>query len=258
MGRAKLKMELIPKEKTRNITFKKRKDGLVQKIQELTTLCDVRACMIIYGPKQENGSIEPEIWPRDHDEVKRVIENFKSKKKDFGSKTFGLADFFNERKRKIENELSELRKRNMEPEYKFLDDWNEGQLRAFASDLGSKAELVRCKIEELKRTPSEQGVEMDITGLISQLYPHIPIYYPAVDHHYIDRNSMMMLLMNGEDQFGGAPSSNGANIQCASFNQQIHCFAPPPQLPFSGGWENHDVAWEDIVQNLVMNGDYGS
>ncbi|KAL2460568.1 MADS box transcription factor [Abeliophyllum distichum] len=69
MGRAKLNMELIGKEKSRNITFKKRKEGLMRKMHEFTTLCDVSACMIIYPPKQDKNTVEPEIWPQSIEEL---------------------------------------------------------------------------------------------------------------------------------------------------------------------------------------------
>ncbi|KAL8528764.1 hypothetical protein ACS0TY_006282 [Phlomoides rotata] len=284
MGRAKLNMELIHKEKSRNTTFKKRKEGLIRKMHEFTTLCDVRACMIIYGPKPENGPVEPEIWPQNIKEVHGIIDIYKSKKKDSGHKTFGLTDFFHERKRKIEDELSKLRKRNMEAKYPTRVEHmnkNEGQLRAFASALGNKVDLVRSKIEMLKRSSGKQGVVMDINA--GQFYPHpphdmhvpFPIYYPTtVDHQQqklsVNQNSMMMLMMNGEDQFGlgGASSSNvGANIQCASFKQQIfyertlplpRYYVPPLTLPppppymvapfTTGSWENQDVSREDVVQ----------
>ncbi|KAL8537832.1 hypothetical protein ACS0TY_012824 [Phlomoides rotata] len=277
MGRAKLNMELIRKEKSRNTTFKKRKEGLIRKMHEFTTLCDVRACMIIYGPKQENGPpAEPEIWPQNVDEVHGIIDVYKSKKKDSGNRSFGLRDFFQERKRKIEDELSRLRKRNLEikyptPEEKVLHWMSEGDLRDFASTLGHKADLVRSRIEMLRRSSGKQG---DVKG---QLYPHhplhvhdmhvpYPIYYPTSS---VEPNSMMMLLMNGEDQFGGASSSNvGANI---SFKQQIFYertlpYAPPlpllppppymvapPLLPFTTGWENQEVAREDVLQYQMKN-----
>ncbi|KAJ0551569.1 putative transcription factor MADS-type1 family [Helianthus annuus] len=59
MGRAKLKMELIAKEKTRNTTYHKRKQGIIKKANEFSILCDVDTSIIIFPP----NSNEPEIWP---------------------------------------------------------------------------------------------------------------------------------------------------------------------------------------------------
>ena len=89
MGRAKLNMELIGKEKSRHITFKKRKEGLMRKIHEFATLCDVDACMIIYGPRQESPSMESGIWPENSDEISRMIDIYQGKSKDSATRVFG-------------------------------------------------------------------------------------------------------------------------------------------------------------------------
>ncbi|PIN08070.1 MADS box transcription factor [Handroanthus impetiginosus] len=161
MGRAKLKLELISKEKSRILTFKKRKQGLFTKLHQLTTLCDVNACMIIYGPKQEHGATEPEIWPQNLEEVRRIIGLYEAKNRGNGSSsgnnrtsTFGLSDFFHERKRKIEEEIVRLRRKNMEAKYptpvELLNFSTEVELREFGALLKNKAEIVKSRIEFLK------------------------------------------------------------------------------------------------------------
>ena len=49
MGYHKLTMELIADKKSHYKTFKRREMGLKKKISELCTLCDVKACLILYG-----------------------------------------------------------------------------------------------------------------------------------------------------------------------------------------------------------------
>ncbi|KAL3538506.1 hypothetical protein ACH5RR_001872 [Cinchona calisaya] len=156
MGRGKLKMELISKEKSRNITFKKRKEGLMRKIHEFTTLCDVHACMIIYSPKQEkNSPVEPEIWPEDPDEISRIISLYKGKFKDSGTRIFSLLDFFHQRKKRVEDELEKLRKRAVETKYPtciepMMSHLTEIELREFACSLSNKLEVVKSRIESIK------------------------------------------------------------------------------------------------------------
>ncbi|CAN1132515.1 MADS-box transcription factor PHERES 2 [Linum perenne] len=55
MGRKKVQHELISNEVTRKITFKKRKIGLLKKLKELTTLCGVISCGIIFHNFNEKG-----------------------------------------------------------------------------------------------------------------------------------------------------------------------------------------------------------
>ncbi|KAK6159654.1 hypothetical protein DH2020_003035 [Rehmannia glutinosa] len=203
-------------------------------MHEFTTLCDVSACMIIYGPKQEKGNnfTEPEIWPQNIDEVRRIIDIYKAKNKDSGNKTFGLSDFFHDRRRKIEEELAKLKKKNMESKYptwlEFMNFMSEIRLREFAAGLSNKAEYVKSRIELLRR--NKQGLidhHLDMNNLMDFSAHHVvinqqAIHYPTIDHH---QNSMMMLLMNDQNdhcvQFGGAASSSSGNIQCASYKRQF-------------------------------------
>ncbi|KAK3227066.1 hypothetical protein Dsin_006928 [Dipteronia sinensis] len=72
MARRKIKQELISNESKRKVTFKKRKGGLLKKIDELTTLCGVMGCAIIYNTFNNR----PEIWPSPP-ELTRVLNRFK-------------------------------------------------------------------------------------------------------------------------------------------------------------------------------------
>ncbi|KAL7157372.1 hypothetical protein ABFS83_02G073500 [Erythranthe nasuta] len=276
MGRAKLNMELINKEKSRNITFKKRKEGLVRKMHEFTTLCDVGACMIIYGPKQDKAAVgpaEPEIWPPNPEQVRRIIDIYKSKNKDSGNKNFGLSDFFHDRKRKIDEELDKLRKKNFEAKYptwpRLLDGMTEAGLREFAAYLGNRAERVKSRIDLLRR--SKEGS----TGGLIHSHHHNHHDASAADFAaVIDyQNPMRMFLSNDNDvQFGGGvAAAAGSTSGNFSFKGQIfyettgpaagrglvdtsprslgRLYAPPvvPLAPFAVR-ENHDGGPEDIFQ----------
>ncbi|CAN8312948.1 unnamed protein product [Cochlearia groenlandica] len=69
MGRRKVTHQLISDNATRRVTFRKRKEGLLKKLNELTILCGLRACAIIYSDYKEG----PEVWPN-RNEV-RVLLN---------------------------------------------------------------------------------------------------------------------------------------------------------------------------------------
>ncbi|KAG6390247.1 hypothetical protein SASPL_147979 [Salvia splendens] len=59
MVRSKIKYELIADPRTRRETFKKRKSGLLKKLNELKTLCNVEACGFVMN---EDGS-QSQVWP---------------------------------------------------------------------------------------------------------------------------------------------------------------------------------------------------
>ncbi|KAL1190820.1 MADS-box transcription factor PHERES 2 [Cardamine amara subsp. amara] len=59
MGRRKIRHQFISDNSTRRVTFKKRKDGLLKKLKELTILCGLPAFAIIYSEYK----VGPELWP---------------------------------------------------------------------------------------------------------------------------------------------------------------------------------------------------
>ncbi|KAL0464319.1 UNVERIFIED_CONTAM: Agamous-like MADS-box protein [Sesamum latifolium] len=59
MTRKKVTLAYITNDSERKASFKKRKKGLIKKVSELSTLCGVDACAIIYSQYDQ----EPEVWP---------------------------------------------------------------------------------------------------------------------------------------------------------------------------------------------------
>ncbi|OIT07653.1 PREDICTED: agamous-like MADS-box protein AGL80 [Nicotiana attenuata] len=251
MGRAKLKMELISKEKARNATFKKRKEGLMKKLYEFTTLCNVNGCMIMYGPKQSNGSnSEPEIWTNNSmqsgnstnktiqvEEIQNLIDEYKkeSSMQSGSTKTFGLSDYFIDRNKKVEEELIKLKKMNMQKKYpcwlEFMNQLSEVKLREFLTLLDDKVEKVKSRIDLLKGNFSSEGLSQ-LTHYNDNVNPLLVqggmeyggnnfmnnnqeqgAIYPYCNS-IINHQEMMMLMMNENDwQYNGASSSssNGNN-----------------------------------------------
>ncbi|KAI3965945.1 hypothetical protein MKX01_010902 [Papaver californicum] len=73
MPRKKVKLVYIINDAARRVTFKKRRKGLMKKVGELSTLCGVTACAIVYGPHDR----QPEVWPLPSD-AHRILMRFKS------------------------------------------------------------------------------------------------------------------------------------------------------------------------------------
>lgn len=59
MTRSKVKIEYITNDQNRNTSFNKRKKGLIKKMDELTTLCGVEGCAIVFDQHDQ----EPKVWP---------------------------------------------------------------------------------------------------------------------------------------------------------------------------------------------------
>ncbi|CDO97614.1 unnamed protein product [Coffea canephora] len=187
MGRAKLNMELIGKEKSRHITFKKRKEGLMRKIHEFATLCDVDACMIIYGPKQESASMESGIWPENSDEISRMIDTYQGKSKDSATRVFGLQDFFQDRNKRVEDELDKVRKKAAEIQYPTWIDpmshLSEMELRKFAAAVSDKIEVVDSRMEAICRGYDDDDDDHLHHHLL--LHNHHHNHYSQIQNRYL-------------------------------------------------------------------------
>lgn len=72
MTRKKVKLAFITNDSARKATYKKRKKGLMKKVSELSTLCGIDVCAIIYSPYDS----QPEVWPNTSG-VQHVIAQFK-------------------------------------------------------------------------------------------------------------------------------------------------------------------------------------
>ncbi|CAN1156002.1 Agamous-like MADS-box protein AGL90 [Linum perenne] len=64
MVRTKVQHKLISDEKARKTTFTKRKNGLLKKLEEITTLCGVATCaFIIHNFRGKGKKNDVEVWP---------------------------------------------------------------------------------------------------------------------------------------------------------------------------------------------------
>lgn len=106
----KVKLALMENEKSRAITLKKRRSGLVKKVKEISTLCDVKACLIMFSPKEA----EPMVWPS-AEAARNLLKDFDAlpaftKKKNETS----LESYLKEKTWKVHESLRKTQKENME------------------------------------------------------------------------------------------------------------------------------------------------
>ncbi|KAK2634645.1 hypothetical protein Ddye_029437 [Dipteronia dyeriana] len=116
MARRKVKLCYIANDSTRKVTFKKRKKGLLKKVSELSTLCGIDACAIVYSPYEN----QPDVWPSHH-EVQRILSQFKRMPEMEQSKRMVDQDsFLRQRIMKSNDQLIKQMKDNKEQEMNAL------------------------------------------------------------------------------------------------------------------------------------------
>ncbi|KAJ4837015.1 hypothetical protein Tsubulata_020368 [Turnera subulata] len=112
MTRKKVKLAFIDNDAARKATFKKRRKGLIKKVSELSTLCGVDACAIIYSPYET----QPEVWPSPVG-VHRVLSQFREMPEiEQSKKMVNHESFLHQRIAKTGEQLKKQRRDNREKE----------------------------------------------------------------------------------------------------------------------------------------------
>ncbi|KAL9685885.1 hypothetical protein QQ045_023339 [Rhodiola kirilowii] len=113
MTRSKVKLAYIINASARRTTYRKRKVGLLRKMSEISTLCDVEACSIIYSPFEA----QPVLWPASDDDVHRVLTRFRMiPEEEQSKKMVNQVTFLGDRIMKIKDQLKKQLKDSRENE----------------------------------------------------------------------------------------------------------------------------------------------
>ncbi|WJX36639.1 hypothetical protein P8452_24497 [Trifolium repens] len=155
MGRGRISMELIQREKSRKITFQTRVKGLLKKAHELSTLCEIDVCVIFYAPNFEGQGYDgPKTWPKETNEVQRILQKYHNTTIDRRTKIYHAQEYFKERMKKVEFDISKMRKKMLKILY---PTWDESfnslgaeQMRLLASILDAKLDACNQMMNILK------------------------------------------------------------------------------------------------------------
>lgn len=108
MTRKKVTLAFITNDSERKASYKKRKKGLIKKVSELSTLCGVDACAIIYS----QYDAVPEVWPSPL-AAQAILARFrKLSDMDQSRKMVNQETFTRQRIKKAAEQLRRLRREN--------------------------------------------------------------------------------------------------------------------------------------------------
>ncbi|XP_061356944.1 agamous-like MADS-box protein AGL80 [Gastrolobium bilobum] len=116
MARKKVKLAFIVNDAARKASYKKRVKGLLKKVNELTTLCGIEACAIIYS------QYDPKlvVWPSPFG-VHRVLSKFRTMPElEQTKKMVNQETYLNQRIAKAKEQLKKQMKDNRENEMNLL------------------------------------------------------------------------------------------------------------------------------------------
>ncbi|KAL9237566.1 hypothetical protein vseg_012098 [Gypsophila vaccaria] len=111
MGRKKVKLQYIQNDTARKVTYNKRSKSLLKKTQEISVLCGIDTCTIIYSKYDQT----PRMWPENRADVVRIVRKYKDKIDiDSTKRKFNQEEFLKESKNKMLEKINRVEKKNTE------------------------------------------------------------------------------------------------------------------------------------------------
>ncbi|XP_004500454.1 agamous-like MADS-box protein AGL80 [Cicer arietinum] len=151
MTRKKVNLAYITSDSKRRGTFKKRKNGLIKKVDEISTLCGIEACAVIFSQNDP----EPEVWPSPWG-VQRVLSRFQRLPElEQSKKMLNQESFLKQRIQKAQEQLKKQRNDNKSKEMTQLmfQCLNAGQIfdNVTMNDLNDLSWLIDQNLKQIER-----------------------------------------------------------------------------------------------------------
>ncbi|KAI3995524.1 hypothetical protein MKX01_029223 [Papaver californicum] len=222
MARKKVQLAYIADASARRVTFNKRRRGLLKKVSELSTLCGVNACAILYGPYD----LQPYVWPS-QPQAHRVLMRFKSfpaiDQYRNVNKQLNQESFIRNRIQKINEQLKRHQRENryMEIEWIYNHALNgeyyipDVSLLDLSWLLDEKQKKAQHKLAQLKKAPTPPVVQTKPANTGSGIFTAPNIAIPNHITNFVNTTVNVGALenisgINGGTVTGGAMYSTGA------------------------------------------------
>ncbi|XP_030485511.1 agamous-like MADS-box protein AGL80 [Cannabis sativa] len=174
MTRKKVKLAYINNDASRKATYKKRKKGLLKKVSELSTLCGVDACAIIYSPYDT----QPEVYPSPGG-VHRIVKKFKKMPEiEQGKKMMNQEVFLKQKIGKVSEQMKRLKKENRDRELNRLLYGNlSGKMNLqglTVTDLNDLTSLIDQNLKDINKRMEELAKETKTARMAAAAAAKVP------------------------------------------------------------------------------------
>ncbi|XP_009365773.1 agamous-like MADS-box protein AGL80 [Pyrus x bretschneideri] len=204
MSRKKVKLAYIQNHPTRNLTFKKRKKGFMKKMSEITTLCDVEACAVVYG----QNDTQPEVWPSPSG-VQSTYAKFRTMPSmEQTKKQLNMEAFLRQQIEKAKDQLRKQKKENREKEMSILmsqcltgrslQDLNMGDLNDLGWVVDHKVEEINRKVQKVQEELAQN--ENNHVQVVPTPPPPPPATSGRIMHMQQAQSAAPMGVMTPQDQ----------------------------------------------------------
>ncbi|XP_027345542.1 floral homeotic protein AGAMOUS-like [Abrus precatorius] len=145
MGRGKIEIKRIENTTNRQVTFCKRRNGLLKKAYELSVLCDAEVALIVFSSRGR-------LYEYANNSVKASIERYKKASSDSSngkSASEANAQFYQQEAAKLRVQISNLQNHNRQMMGETLSNINAKDLKNLETKLEKGISRIRSKKNEL-------------------------------------------------------------------------------------------------------------
>ncbi|KAL2335274.1 hypothetical protein Fmac_016487 [Flemingia macrophylla] len=212
MGRKRVTLKRISNDRTRKTTFIQRKKGLTKKISEFCTMFGAEACLIVYG--DDISDLGLMTWPQDPRVVRSIIHKYEQSKNERSQKTFDIQQFFENKKKVVEAEISKVLKEITNIKY---PTWNpcianmeEQQLRVLFAHVDAKIGACDNMLKHKHQSEANSGIMQNVAQRSTFSFHQSQILPASMEP--LGDNNVSVEFTNSMNQFDGV-SNYGVNMQ---------------------------------------------
>ncbi|RZC44717.1 hypothetical protein C5167_037664 [Papaver somniferum] len=223
MGRGKIEIKRIENATNRQVTYSKRRSGILKKAKELTVLCDAEVSLIMFS---STGKMTEYLSPSLNGNTKRVYDRYQqiSGSSLWNSHYESLQNALNKQKEINKRLRREIRQRMGED----LDELTIDELRNLEANLEASVKVVRDRKYHVIITQTET-TRKKLRNHTEQHHGLLREFEP------IDEDPRFILAGQEEDYESAIELANGQNI--FTFRLQ----PSQPNLHNGGGYHCHDL-----------------
>uniref|UniRef100_A0A0R0EV26 MADS-box domain-containing protein n=1 Tax=Glycine max TaxID=3847 RepID=A0A0R0EV26_SOYBN len=228
MGRARITLKHISNERSRKTVSKQRKKGLIEKVSKFSTMFGDEACLIVYD--DENGDVGPVTWPQHPTLIHAIIQKYYEiqSKNERPQETFVIQDFFANRKKMVEADISKVQKQIASIKYPTWDqsirNIKEEKLRGLIAHVDSKIRGYDHRINMLKNKHQSEAKFSFVQNMAQA---------SGFSNHpsqiLLNDDNRRVNFTNSMDQFDGA-CNYGINNMMRNMQQGDACFSFVPNM----------------------------
>nr|UKB40132.1 MADS transcription factor [Leptopyrum fumarioides] len=145
MGRGKIEIKRIENTTNRQVTFCKRRNGLLKKAYELSVLCEAEVALIVFSSRGR-------LYEYSNNSVKKTIERYKKASTDTtnsGSISEANAQFYQQEASKLRNQIATLQNSNRNMLGESLSSLSVRELKGIEKKIEGGINKIRAKKNEL-------------------------------------------------------------------------------------------------------------